>query len=122
MTEDLVLKCWHAGGGQEELARKLGKDAGPLLPAEEAPRQLFAKAGRSHTRLSAIEYQCWVLPPSASAPRLPAPPLVPTLALTLPPPWPAPLPLKICHPPRPAHIPLVEPSGPESCSQQSSSS
>jgi hypothetical protein len=45
---------------QEELARKEGKDASAILEGADEERELFRRAGRRHSRLQDIEYQCWV--------------------------------------------------------------
>lgn len=44
----------------EELGRSKGQEVAHILPDTDSPRELFAKTGRQHTRLSATEYQCWV--------------------------------------------------------------
>lgn len=47
---------------QEELARKTRKDASIILAGagEHAERELFRRAGRRHSKLQDVEYQCWV--------------------------------------------------------------
>lgn len=44
----------------EELGRISSREVSHLLPETDSTRELFGKAGRQHTRLSATEYQCWV--------------------------------------------------------------
>ena len=51
---------WPLHASQEELARKKGRPFARLEAKDTGEQELFRKAGRYHSRLQNIEYECWV--------------------------------------------------------------